>query len=51
VGLGLTDSPGGAKALHRSIPKLDFRDQYLAGGTFVDRYIGETGWHVFRQHG
>src|SRR4051794_31066497 len=56
VGLGLTDSPGGAKALHRSIPKLDFRYQYLAGGvntgegwrtwnengTFVDRYIGET---------
>jgi hypothetical protein len=56
VALGLSDAPGGASALHRSIPKLDFRYQYLAGGvntgdgwatwnaggTFVDRYIGET---------
>jgi hypothetical protein len=56
VELGLTDQPGGAKALHKSIPKLRFRYQYLAGGvntgdgwrtwnengTFVDRYIGET---------
>jgi hypothetical protein len=56
VGLGLTDPPGGAKALRQSIPRIDFRYQYLAGGvntgqgwatwnpngTFVDRYIGET---------
>jgi hypothetical protein len=56
VGLGLADGPGGAGALHKSIPGLDFRYQYLAGGvntgdgwatwnpggTFVDRYVAET---------
>jgi hypothetical protein len=29
--LGLADAPGGAAALHRSVP-LAFRYQYLAGG-------------------
>ncbi len=53
--LGLTDSPGDAAALHRSVP-LGFRYQYLAGGvntgqgwatwndggTFVDMYVRES---------
>jgi hypothetical protein len=55
LGLGLSDSPGGAKALHKSVP-LRFRYQYLAGGvntgegwatwnsggTFVDGYVSES---------
>ena len=53
--LGLTDGPGGAAALRRSVP-FGFRYQYLAGGvntgqgwatwndggTFVDRYVRES---------
>jgi hypothetical protein len=53
--IGLTDSPGDAKALHRSAP-FGFRYQYLAGGvntgsgwstwnpdgSFVTRYISES---------
>jgi hypothetical protein len=53
--IGLTDSPGGAAALHRSGP-FGFRYQYLAGGvgtgngwatwnpdgTFVTRYVAES---------
>ena len=53
--LGLTDGPGGASALRRSVP-FGFRYQYLAGGvntgqgwatwntggTFVDMYVSES---------
>src|SRR5476651_2181978 len=53
--IGLTDSPGGAKALRASAP-FGFRYQYLAGGvntgsgwstwnpdgSFVTRYIAES---------
>ena len=53
--LGLTDGPGGAAALKRSVP-FGFRYQYLAGGvntgqgwatwntggTFVDMYVSES---------
>ena len=53
--IGVSDSPGGAKALRKRVP-LGFRYQYLAGGvntgdgwatwnpggTFVDRYVGES---------
>ena len=55
LALGLTDQPGGAKALRKSVP-LTFRYQYLAagvntgsgwatwneGGTFVDNYVRES---------
>jgi hypothetical protein len=53
--IGLTDSPGGARALHASAP-FGFRYQYLAGGvntgsgwstwnpdgSFVSRYVAES---------
>ena len=42
VQLGLTDSPGGAAALHRSAP-FGFRYQYLAGG--VNTGAGWSTWN------
>jgi hypothetical protein len=42
LGIGLTDSPGGARALRRSAP-FDFRYQYLAGG--VNTGDGWATWN------
>jgi hypothetical protein len=49
LGIGLTDGPGGAKALRRSAP-FDYRYQYLAAGwqtwnpngSFATLYISES---------
>jgi hypothetical protein len=46
IGLGLTDSPGGAAALHKSIKKIGYRYQYLAGGVNTGH-----GWSTWNPNG
>jgi hypothetical protein len=45
LGIGLTDGPGGARALRRSAP-FDYRYQYLAGGVNTG-----TGWATWNPGG